>query len=76
MSIKAPVWETSNIGFEEQKDAIDDFRGEVISSETIAKGRRIMNYLSTSEDDAVDFTDDENLYNALNATVNVYRVGA
>ena len=53
-----------------------DFRGEVISSETIAKGRRIMNYLSTSEDDAADFTDDENLYNALNATVNVYRVGA
>ena len=39
-------------------------------------GRRIINSISTSEDDAVDFTDDENFYNALNAKVNVARFRA
>ena len=53
-----------------------DFRGEVIRSESIARGRRIINYLSTSEDHAVDFTDEDNFYKALNAKVNVDKVGA
>ena len=52
-----------------------EFRGVVIRSETIKRGRRIINSLSTSEDNAVDFTDDENLYNELNDKVNVSRVG-
>ena len=55
---------------------MSDFRGEFISSETIAKGRRIVNSLSTGEDDAVDFRDDENFFNALNSKVNVDMVGA
>ena len=53
-----------------------NFRGEVISSETTARGRRLINSLSTGEDDAVDFTDYENLFNVVNAKVNVERVGA
>ena len=53
-----------------------NFRGEVISSETIARGRRIINSLSTGEDNALDFTDDNNFFNALNAKVNIARVGA
>ena len=53
-----------------------NFRVEVISSETIARGRRIINSLSTGEDNAVDFTDDNNFFNALNAKVNIARVGA
>ena len=52
------------------------FRVEFISSETIARGLRIINSLSTGEDDAVDFTYDNNLFNTLNAKVNVARVGA
>ena len=55
---------------------MSDFRGEFISSETIARGRRIVNSLSTGEDDAVDFRDDENFFNALNSKVNVDMVGA
>ena len=53
-----------------------DFRGEVISSETIARGRRIINSLSISEDHAVDFTDSDNFYKALNAKVNLSKVGS
>ena len=52
-----------------------EFKGAVISSETIARGRWIINSLSTSEDDVVYFTDDNNFYNLLNAKVNVDRVG-
>ena len=55
---------------------MNNFRGEVISSETIARGRRIINSLSTGEDNALDFTDDNNFFNALNAKVNIARVGA
>ena len=52
------------------------FLGDVIISETTKRGQQIINHLSTSEDDAVDFRDDENLYNALTGKVNVDRVGA
>ena len=48
MTSKAPVWETSDTGFSEQEDAMHDFRGEVISSETIARRQRIINLLSTN----------------------------
>ena len=50
MTSEAPVWEPYETGFSEKEDAITDFRGEVISNETIASGRRVINYLSTSED--------------------------
>ena len=49
MTSKAPVWEPSETGFAEQEDAMTDLRGDVIDSETIARGRRIINFLSTSE---------------------------
>ena len=68
--------EPSETVFVEQEDAMTEFKGAVISSETIARGRRIINYLSTSEYDAMDFTDDDNFYNTLNDKVNVARVGA
>ena len=55
---------------------MNDFRWEVINSETIARGNRIINSLSASEDHAVDFTDDDNFYKELNAKVNVAKVGA
>ena len=53
-----------------------DFRGEVISKNTITRGQRIINSLSTSQDHAVDFTDDDNFYKAINIKVNVAKVGA
>ena len=37
-----------------------EFRVEVVSSDTIATRRQIINSLSTSEDHAVDFTYDDN----------------
>ena len=49
--------------------------GGVISNETIIRGERIRNYLSTNKEDAVDFTDDENFFDTLNAKFNVARVG-
>ena len=52
------------------------FRGQFISSETIARGQWITNYLSTGEYDRVDFTDGDNFFNALTAKVNVARVEA
>ena len=54
---EAPVWDTSDTSFAEQEDTINDFRGEVISSENITRGRRIINPLSTSKYHAVDFTE-------------------
>ena len=48
----------------------------VLFNRAIARGRRIIYSLSTFEDDVVDFTDDENFFNALNAKVKVARVGA
>ena len=53
------MWEPYDTGFAEQEDSISDFRGEVIISDNIARGRRIINSLSTSEDHNGDFTDDE-----------------
>ena len=53
-----------------------DFKGEVISSDTISKGHGIINDLSNGEDDAVNFTDDANFFHVINAKVNVARVGA
>ena len=52
------------------------FRGEIISSENITRGLWIINPLSTSEDDAVVFMDDNNFFNALNDKFNVSRFGA
>ena len=51
-----------------------DFRGEVIISEIIARGRRIINSLYNSKYHAVYFTDDNNFYEALNAKVNMAKV--
>ena len=76
MKNKAPVWEPSEIIFAEREDAMTDFRVEVISRKNIARVQRIVNSLSTSGDDAVYFTDDEKLFNALNGKVDVSRVGA
>ena len=53
-----------------------DFVGEIISSDIIARGQRIINSISASEDDSVDFIDDNNFYKALNDKVNVDNVGA
>ena len=58
MTSEAPVRENSETSFAEQEDTMTDFRGEVIISETITRGRRIINTLSTGEDDAEDFTDE------------------
>ena len=52
-----------------------NFRGQVIDREAIARGQRIINSVSTSYEDAIDFTDDNNFYDALKAKVNVARVG-
>ena len=38
MTSKLTVWEISETGFSEHRYAITDFRGEVISSETIKRG--------------------------------------
>ena len=41
------------------------FREKSIIHETITRGRSIINYLSTSEEYVVYFTDDEHFYDAL-----------
>ena len=53
-----------------------DFSVEVISSDTIARARLILNSLSISEEDVIDFTDDNNIFNAINAKVNMAMVEA
>ena len=52
-----------------------DSSGEFISNETISRVKMIINSLSTGEEGTVDFTYDEISFNALNAKVNVDRVG-
>ena len=76
MTSKESLWEQYDTSFAEQEYSMTDFSGEVISSKTIARGRRIINSLSTSEYHAVDFTDDDNVYKALNSKVNWAKVGA
>ena len=60
----------------EKEDAMTDFSGEVIISETITRVGRIVNSLSTGEEDAIDFTDNKRFFNTFNTRVNVARVGA
>ena len=74
MTSESPVWEPSGVRFVEQEDVMTDSGGEVISNKTISRGRSIINSLSTSEEDEVDFTDNENFFDTLNAKVNVARV--
>ena len=76
MKIEAPLWDPSETIFVEQDYVMTDFRGKVISNDTITRGQRIINSLSTSQDHAVDFTDDERNYKALKTKVNVAKVGA
>ena len=76
MISKAPVWDPSEISFTYQEDTMTDFRGRVIDNETIIRGQRIINPLSTNKDHAVDFTEENNFYKALNAKVNVAKVRA
>ena len=54
------MWDPSETSFSEKYDAMNEFRGEVINNETFTRGPRIINYLSTSEDHIVDFTEDNN----------------
>ena len=68
------MWEPYETIFAEQEYVINDFRGYVITRETIKRGQRIINSLTTGKEYAVDFIDDENFFNALNAKVNVARV--
>ena len=58
MKSEAPVWEPYKTRFAEQEDAMTNLIREVIISETITRGRWIINPVSTNEDDAMDFTDD------------------
>ena len=60
MTSKSPMLDLSENSFSEQEDAMTYFRGEVIKNETIIRGRRIINSLSISKYNAVDFTDDDN----------------
>ena len=76
MKREVPGWGPSDTSFAAQEDVMTEFRGGVINNETIRRGIRVINSLSTSKYHAVDFTDDNNFYMALNAKVNVAKVGA
>ena len=52
-----------------------DFRVLEIKSDTIKRGRRIINYVFTRKDHAVYFPDDDNFYKTLSSKVNVANVG-
>ena len=71
MTSKAQVWEPSEISFSEKEYAMTNFRGELIRSVIIARGQSIINCLSAGEDDAVDFMDDYNFFNTIDAKVDV-----
>ena len=73
---KDSVWEQSGNRFAEQEYAMTDLRGDVIVSETIARGQRIINPLSTRKYHVVDFTDDKMFYKALIDKVNMAKVEA
>ena len=70
------MWRPSETSFSEQEDDMTVFRGELINNETITIVRRIINSLSTRKDHVIDFTDDNNFYNSVNAKVNVDKIGA
>ena len=42
MTINAPVWKPYDTILAEKEDTINDFKGEGISSDTIARGQRII----------------------------------
>ena len=71
-----PAWEPSESTFFNQEEAMNDFSGQVIDRETVARIWRIINYISMScIFDAVYFTGDYNFFDALNSKVNVEHVG-
>ena len=71
MTSNEPVWGPSETNFANRENAMIIFGGEVISSETIASGKRIINTLSVGEDDAVDFRDDNKFFNGITTKFNV-----
>ena len=55
-----------------------DSAGNIITRETMARGRKIINSISVTtyaDIDTIDFTDDDNFANALQANAHVGRVG-
>ena len=82
MTAEGPVWEPSESDFAEQAAAMTDFRGHIIDRESLARGRRIISFMThtitnhTSIDvDTIDFTDNDNFGDALQSKVQVPRVG-
>ena len=78
MTATGPNWEPSEASYADQEAAMTDFGGNIITRETMARGRRIINSVSATtcaDIDAIDFTDDDNFADALQANVHVSRVG-
>ena len=78
MIATGPTWELSKASYANQEAAITDSAGNIIIKETMARARRIINSTSVTtcaDIDAIDFTDDDNFADALQANVYVDRVG-
>ena len=75
MTGEKTVWGPSEDSFSVQEEAMTNFRLLVFNQEAITMGQRIINYFSTTGEDfnVIDFTDDDNFYEALVSTVKVSR---
>ncbi len=74
MTYESPEWDPSDLNWATQEASTMDSRGRVHDLDNvIARGRRFINLVSTSEQSA-DFTSDEYFHVALQALVNVSRV--
>jgi hypothetical protein len=69
------TWDPMTTTYEEQELAMTDHHGDVIhASDSPARGRLVINALSSLTMDAADITDDDNFHVALNSQVHISSV--
>ena len=73
LTAEEPCWDPGSSDLGKQEDSMMDFRGQVVIRDTAARGQMVINSVTASTNvDAADITDDENLGLALEAKVCVW----
>ena len=70
LTAEEPCWDPGSLDLGEQEDSMMDFRGQVLIQDTSARGQMVINSVTASTNaNAADITDDENLGLALEANI-------
>ena len=76
LTSETQTWDPTTTLYEEQEDAMVDHQGYVVhSSDAPARGRLVINELTSLTTDTVDVTDDDNFHVVLQSRVQVSSIG-